>query len=597
MRRQRRAERAAAQLDAPCYPVSEQASRAGCWRTDRVCASRSASSPRWRPRCRWTSRSPRWGRSPPVSCWLRTARSTTCPSTERSARGGHCARTCARCPTTSVGLARARAAPPGACPTWLREPERQFTSNRIPFPTRVGFNSRLDGPAPGDLHRRQDQARGLPPPATHRVPEDFGVNWEGPLPGTERDGRAHRARWRRASSTLTDPGADFCRAGVEEGDILALLGCEQDADCDPRPAGPGRCATAPRRAPRGSVCRADFVADEERLRLCRPELSSRRRYEVREVFRSRLTVRPSGSTRCRSRSSTPARTTSVCQPDAAHQRGRHRRGPGLPVPDTTAAGEPAASRPAAQRAQDGSWTAQRSALPGRTRLRRCGRAGPGPAVRGGAPAPARVPAAPALLPGAGRARPILLSSSALPYLASRLEEPSAIPGAAAACPTRPAIPCYGQRIPLSAPHCKGIVDGPDAIADRGQDAHAGGRDGRLGQSLPVPAARTQTPAAGRSTSRRCSRTRHVRFVLTNLEQYVGDAANVFVTIEGGFSPTAGAAHPPVGRLPAGHPDRDRAHGLDRRPGPRRPRDRRLLTSSSWTRAAHPPPSAGGRSCG
>lgn len=129
----------------------------------------------------------------------------------------------------------------------------------------------------------------------------------------------------------------------------------------------------------------------------------------------------------------------------------------------------------------------------------------------------------------------LLSSSAIPYLASRLEEPSSNPWGGRCLPDPMRNGLYGQRIPLTAPHCKDIVDGPGAVADsvitKVPEAEAGGWGNPcLFRGLNGDA------GGGQEHVKALFENPHVRFILTNLEQYVGDGASVYVSIEGGFSP-------------------------------------------------------------
>ncbi len=413
------------------------------------------------------------------------------------------------------------------------EPDRQFTPEQIPFPSRIAFTSRLDGPRLETfVTATASSARYVQFPRPYAAaPEQFGINWEGTVPGTERQG----ARIEPAGTnlmTLTDPGADFCRAGVEEGDVLALLGCDQDEQCNRDRRGLQVCHRAAPGA-QGICLPRDFVADEERMRLCRSELSSRRRFAVREVFRGRLALglRPDEVPQPRLY---PCQDDSICQPDTAHQPNASTGDPGFRCVTTTAGGGPRCLKPCGERAQDGSWQlSDRLCRPGHV-CADVGDATLGPLC---VEAPAvRSECLPHLLSYRVQAgHSYILSSNVLPNLGSRKEEPSTDPWGGRCVPDPARNPSYGQRISLSAPHCKNIVDGPDAIAGkvipltpesdlggwgnaclfRGPNEDAGGSQEHVKALFENPT---------------------VRFVFTNLEQYVGDAASVFVAIEGGFAP-------------------------------------------------------------
>jgi hypothetical protein len=427
-----------------------------------------------------------------------------------------------------VGSGQGSAA--GGDPNVVSEPERQFTANGIPFPTRVGFNSRLDGPRMETfVESTRTQYVAFPRPYAS-VPEDFGVNWEGTLPGTDRDAAQLSAAGPQTVA-LTDLGADFCRAGVEEGDIVAFLGCETDEDCDPGRRGLEVCHRASPGA-QGVCLTKEFIADEERLRLCRPELSSRRRYEVREVFKNRLTfgVRLDEVPRPKIY---PCQNDVVCQPDAAHQPGTTSGDQGFQCLNT-AAGEQRCLKTCGERAQDGSWTLNDRLCRAGHICADVGEPALGPlCVEAPPPRPECLPLQLSYRVQAGKA--FLLSSSALPYLASRREDPANAPGGGRCVPDPARNPLHGQRISLSAPHCKGIVDGPEATADRVKTLTPEAEAGGWGNACLFRGPNGDA-SGGQEHIKALFENPTVRFIFTNIEQYVGDAANVFVTIEGGFSP-------------------------------------------------------------
>lgn len=80
------------------------------------------------------------------------------------------------------------------------------------------------------------------------------------------------------TAELRDSGSDFCRTGVEEGDVVVLEGCEEQDDC-----GDGfTCLENPREGQEnGGVCvEQRYAADEGLVRACLPLAQSSREYEV-----------------------------------------------------------------------------------------------------------------------------------------------------------------------------------------------------------------------------------------------------------------------------------------------------------------------------
>jgi hypothetical protein len=435
----------------------------------------------------------------------------------------------ARLPTLPHNFRRISYSPgsvAGGDPIVIAEPERQFTANRTPFPTRVGFNSRLDGPR---IESYGDNKYVEFPRAYAAVPEDFDLTWEGVLPGTER-GSAQLDPGNPAGLTLTDPGADFCRAGVEEGDILALTGCEQDVDCDRDRRGLAVCHRAAPGA-QGVCLPRDFVADEERLRVCRPEFSSRRRYQVKEVFRGRLTlaVRLDEVPLPRIYA---CQEHADCQPGPAHQPGVTPGDPGFMCLAHGGGTERRCLKTCGERAPDGTWRLNDRLCRAGHLCADVGDAMFGPmCIEAPPPRPECMPLPVSYRVQAGHS--YLAASSALPYLGSRREEPSTDRWGGRCVPDPTRNPLHGQRIPLSAPHCTNVADGtaaatvvnklsPEAMGGWGNPCLFRSANGDGGGNQEHVKALFENP--------------NVRLVFTNLEQYVGDSAAVRVSVQGGFSP-------------------------------------------------------------
>jgi hypothetical protein len=412
----------------------------------------------------------------------------------------------------------------GGLPSVPLEPDRQFTPNRVPFPARAGYSSRLEGPRLEPVGLQGANWVIFPRPFT-AVPEDFWLSWEADLPNTQR-GNA-RLEPGPTGGSLFDPGADFCRWGVQPGDALSLSGCDQDADCDQDRRALYVCHRATPGA-QGVCLPRDFVADEERLRVCRPQLSSRRRYEVREVFRGRLDFALKLDEVPLPRQY-PCDNDLVCQPDASHQRSLVPGDQGFQC--LTRAGDtPRCLKACGTRASNGSWQLN-------DRLCRAGHVcvDLGDAQLGPLCVEAP-PLSPECLPPTSSYRVqvgqgYLVTSTSLPFLSSQLEEVSTDPWGGRCLPDPNRNPLYGQRIPLSAPHCQNVADGAAAQLAINSSPVA---EGAFGNPCLFRSPNADSPGGDRVKA--LFENPHVRFVLTNLEQYVGDGTTIQVSVEGGFSP-------------------------------------------------------------
>lgn len=220
----------------------------------------------------------------------------------------------------------------GPRPFVANEPTRDFVGGArevlVPFPTRIQFPGRYGGPRlESFLEGSESTTRrwAFFPLETDPVPpQRMAVVWQGPLAELpeHRRGRLEAAGGVSGNGALLDVGADFCRVGAQVGDIVALIGCGQDSDCNA-----GADQVCHRAAPgSGGVCiRRSFANDEARLRACRSEFGSRRRYEVKAVTAQRLELglkldevpRPA-LTPCEVRE--PGREPDpVCQPEPSHR--------------------------------------------------------------------------------------------------------------------------------------------------------------------------------------------------------------------------------------------------------------------------------------
>ncbi len=420
----------------------------------------------------------------------------------------------------------------GGFPSNSLEPDRQFTPNKVPFPTRVAFASRLDGPR---LESFMTESRNTPtwvafPRIYEGTPEDFGLIWEGDLPNTLRT--TARIEPVAGGNALLDPGANFCRWGVQPGDVLTLIGCDQDADCDRDHRGLEVCLRASPGA-QGVCLPRSFVADEERLRVCRAELSSRRRYEVRDVFRSRLTFAPKLDEVPQPRLY-PCQNDLVCQPDQSHQRGALPGDLGFQCLKRAGEGTPRCLKACGTRAADGSWQTNDRLCRAGYVCADLGDTALGPlCVEAPAPRPECTPTEIPYRVQVGQG--YLLSSNAVPFLGSQLEEASTDPWGGHCVPDPNQNPLFGQRIPLSAPHCKDVPDDPQSVALNVTKQSPTSIDGGWGNPCLFRAPAGDS-GDGQDHVKALFENPHVRFVFTNLEQYVGDGTTIAVHIEGGFSP-------------------------------------------------------------
>jgi hypothetical protein len=311
---------------------------------------------------------------------------------------------------------------------------------------------------------------------------------------------------------------------------VALSGCDQDAECDQDRRGLQVCHRASPGAQGVCLPRA-YVADEERLRVCRPELSSRRRYEVREVFRGRLNFGLKLDEVPQPRQY-PCASEAVCQPDATHQ-------PGLLTGDkgfqclTRAGDTPRCLKTCGTRAGDGSWQLNDRLCRAGHVCTDLGDADLGPLCVE-APLPREDCEPPATSYRVQVGQGYLITSTALTQLSPSLEEPSTDSWGGRCLPDPKRNPLFGQRIPLSAPHCQTITDDADttaAFALRFSPSAEGGWGNPClfrGPSADAGNSQEHVKALFENP--------HVRFVLTNLEQYVGDGTTIQVSIQGGFSP-------------------------------------------------------------
>ncbi len=417
------------------------------------------------------------------------------------------------------------------------EPNRNFSATDVAFATRVSFAGRNDGPrleswaenVMGSVVDTRWAWSGRP---QHEVPpENVTISWEGALPEALRiTGRLEAVSPDDADDgligALGDNGANFCRAGVLVGDVVALVGCAQDADCDP--LRDEVCHRAAPGAPGVCIKRA-MVSDETLMRTCRQEFSSRRRYIVKEVNARRLMLglkldevpRPALAT-CN-----PANggDDPVCQPDAAHKQNMSVPGDRAFSCQTVGA-QPRCVKSCAVMGADGMMRLEDSLCrPGHV----CAEVGaPGGPLCVEAPTPK-----PECFTGTIRYRVHTggwrVHTSSLPEFITQREGQELRPGSGGRCEAIENLdPRLQNRLSLSAPPCP---EGPSEALPLGSF---------LKQRSPMP-----NPCFLRGPNNDDTRqaaikafieTPHLRFMLTNLEDYVGDAGAIGLSVTGGQSP-------------------------------------------------------------
>ena len=426
----------------------------------------------------------------------------------------------------------------GGNPEATVPPNRSVSNTILPFPTKVGFNSSAEGPQLESFvpAGRADYAWAIFPRPDETVPQQVRIKWEGELPGTRRRSYDYQppAGQPDAAGTLGDLGGNFCAAGVEVGDAVTLLGCDRDTDCDQRHVRRICHHAAP--GAKGVCLTEAFLADENRVLACQTEFGSRRRYEVREVTNTHLVLglkldevpRPA-ILPC------TVGSDAVCQPDVSHG------------PNPTVMGDPGfqclpvKGRPRCVK-RCGVPNGAGGFLPDDTRCR----AGHVCREVGDAELGPLCVEAPPITPGCVEegilysiqaADDFLVTSDGLPFLSGRQPASDAV---GATCVSRPdRDPRFINRIPLDAPQCLNPPPRPEGYS--AEDVI---------NISPLAQTEVRNPCFllgpnGGSLASRVDETQHLkvlfenphlRFVLTNLESYAGDALDLTLLVRGGFAP-------------------------------------------------------------
>ncbi len=407
------------------------------------------------------------------------------------------------------------------------DPVRDFTTTEVPFPIRIGAVSSLRGPLLDRLRIKPPTEEGPPdkglwvvvPPGAQPRPQRWSVVWEGALPGTARATGVLRPPGATvgAAGALDDQGANFCRSAVERGDELMMVGCDQDIDCQRDKPGVHSCYPIGPGTP-GICLPTEKLRDEAFLRGCARIFTSRRRYEITRAGRSRLELglkidevpRPATA---------PCANDTDCQPDAAHR--------GIPGrPETGYRCLPVGTaRRCVRTCNVGKADRDRDCRAGTVCEEVVGFAPGGLCVE----AP---PLDPACFGGDVRFRVqagnsfLVTGSSTTGFTTTREDNGECRPDL-----TR--HPLLSNRIRLDSPFCKGIdamTKPADIVAVVPSAADASG----WGNACLFYAPNQDDPTGVHLKAYFANP--EIRFVVTNLEEYVGDAASIRFVLTGGFVP-------------------------------------------------------------
>jgi hypothetical protein len=335
------------------------------------------------------------------------------------------------------------------------------------------------------------------------------------------------------AGALRDLGVDFCDSGTLTGDIVLFPGCLQDSDC--LPVGTALCRQAAAGTP-GLCFPRTAARDDQFLARCRRVLTSRRRYEVVSSTPRQLELGP--------KIDEVARTgLNPCTPVA----------PEVDDPQCRVGVAYAGYRCLQVRSDDHPRCVQPCGVAGPDGDRRC-RIGTvcedvpgslvGPLCVEGPPLDESCwPAQASYRVQAGHSFMVVGSSAAVPPVA-RNEGGQCVPDL-----SRHEL--LINRIPLDAPHCQNVADGTPVATALEQQPQGGMMPSPAGNPCLFQApnddegeAATNTPYPAVCMMRACHvkalfQNQQVRFVMTNLEEYAGDADSTRFDVAGGFVPLSG----------------------------------------------------------
>lgn len=430
-----------------------------------------------------------------------------------------------------------------ARPVVSSQPSRNFSFTDVPLPTRVTLTSiegpRLEGiPTTDTLENRL--ATPMEPAKTWvwfndrqrdpngTSPQGWAVVWEGILPGTDRalgEVKGPGATPTGSAGAVQDLGAEFCEIGALPRDVVLLPGCLLDTDC--LPAGTGVCRQTAPGTP--GLCFPPAVAKDDALvTRCSRIIGSRRRYEVTRSTPRHLELGLKLD-------EVPKSSLDRCTTDE-----QCRVAPGFESAtcEQVRAGEPRRCvKRCAQRGDDQMCRAG-------TVCEDIADSLVGPLCVEGPPIlPECWPSGAPYRVQAGQS--FLVAGSATPRPPTVREQRQ---GDERICvPDNARHPLLVNRIPLDAPHCANVED------ETGPQRGANDSYSRLviNQNTVLPAAAPgawgnpclfkgrnsdETPVTDVLHTKALFRNQQLRFMLTNLETFAGDANLIRFDVSGGFVP-------------------------------------------------------------
>ena len=411
-------------------------------------------------------------------------------------------------------------------------------ANDIPFPTRVQLGAqrgpRLEGPLTDRVEVNANAAKDRPantwaffPDALSSVPQTWTVIWEDILPGTDRTTGEVAGPLAPGggggggpAGLLADPGADFCRSGVIPRDEVLFAGCLQDNDCTPRglsvcrqtvPGAPGLCV------PR------DRARDETLLAPCVRHLASRRRYEVVRSTRTQLDLGLKID-------ELPTTTLNRCTPP-------------LPMQEDPCNQPPAFAGFSCVQVRDGEPFRCVKKCGGDDKQCRAGTvcediSGARPGV--GSLCVEGPPIVPGCWPQLSAYR--VQAGNSFVVGGSGTQRMPTVREQGGVCVLDPARhPALVNRIPLDAPACAKVPDGTDSLTALTQPEYPSA-DGAWGNPCLFRGANSdetppQPPMMAPLKVKALFQNTQLRLLLTNLDEYSGDAAAMRLDVIGGFFPT------------------------------------------------------------
>jgi hypothetical protein len=411
-------------------------------------------------------------------------------------------------------------------------PARNFTATSVPLPVQLPVMAqggpRLESVPDRDLNGNPtgfESWVSFPDP-TAPSPQSWTVSWEGQLPGA--GGLAGEVvppgNSPGPAGALQDLGAAFCDGDVQTGDVLLFPGCSQDTDCSTtgtmvcRQAAAGTAGLCfPKNAPR----------DEQFGMRCRRQLGTRHRYEIVNATQRRLEL-------ALKLDEVPRTALNPCTPHATeaedtdcHIAPAYSTFRCLQVQPEAA---PRCVQPCGTLRTDGTYDRDD---------RRCRVGTVCEDVAGSQVGPLCVEAPPLdlscwPLQAAYRiqvGRSFLVTGGSAPRPAtSRVEAGQCVPDV-----TR--HPFLVNRIPLDAPHCSNVPDdAATSTTPTALNVIPAAQAGTWPNPCLFQSPNGDEPGTTDVHVKALFENQELRFVMTNLEQWVGDAASTRFDVVGGFLP-------------------------------------------------------------